>query len=192
MDAPRQDLPPLPLGHTGCGSCSLCCTVMKVELPEGDKPEGQPCQHLCSSGCGCSIYASRPAPCRDFECVWLVSQRVPEVAMPAALRPDRVGVAMEVNSAGTLIAHCKYPGSWKRPGIREWLIEQTSRAIVLLDCGPDSAWLLKPDGSTDPVFFIGIDPITNNRLYGHIGGGKGHEHSMPEVVDRPASAPALG
>jgi hypothetical protein len=79
-----------------------------------------------------------------------VSQRWPKLAMPAALRPDRVGVAMEVNSSGTLIAHCKYPGSWKRPGIREWLIEQTSRAIVLLDCGPDSAWLLKPDGSTDP------------------------------------------
>lgn len=168
MDAPAQDLPPLPEGHSGCGSCSLCCTVMKVEMPERDKPEGEPCWHLCSKGC--SIYPRRPDPCRGFECVWLVSQRMADLAMPKELRPDRCGVAMEVNNCGTLIAHCKYPGSWKRPGIREWLIEQTSRAVVMIDCGPDSAWLLKRDGTVDPVHFMGVDPITNNRLYAHVGG----------------------
>jgi len=169
-----MDAPPGPPPNPGsCGSCSLCCTVMKVEMPpEEPKPWGKPCQHLCSKGPGCSIYRDRPVACRDFECFWLTSQRWPALALPSGLRPDRCGVVVTVNSSGSIIVHCQYPASWKRSPIREWLVEKAAQTIVIIDHhGSDDALLLNPDGQTDPIFFLGIDPTTNNRLYGHVAGG---------------------
>src|SRR5215831_13686041 len=54
-----------------CGTCSLCCYVLKVDALE--KAADIWCKH-CRPGCGgCSIYAERPSVCRGFACQWLVS-----------------------------------------------------------------------------------------------------------------------
>lgn len=50
-----------------CGECVACCTVMRIEVL--GKEAGVPCQHLTASGCG--IYATRPEPCRQYQCLWL-------------------------------------------------------------------------------------------------------------------------
>ena len=92
----------------GCGGCSLCCKVMGVV--ELKKPGGVWCEHaepLAACG-GCTVHASRPPTCRDFECVWLQSQhrRHGESAMPQELRPDRCGVIFDVLKDGAgLVAH---------------------------------------------------------------------------------------
>lgn len=68
--------------NRSCGSCTACCTTMRVE--ELDKPVGVTCQHVCKSGC--SIYESRPSGCVNWECVWLQS------SMADGLRPDKMGL----------------------------------------------------------------------------------------------------
>ena len=69
--------------YRGCGTCTACCTVLDV--PELDKPEGVPCQHLTDQGCG--IYEDRPEACRNFKCGYLL--RIDD--WPTRMRPDQSG-----------------------------------------------------------------------------------------------------
>lgn len=57
-----------------CGTCSLCCKLMAV--PDVT-PHNEWCRH-CTPGKGCGIYDRRPEPCRQFDCLWLMSDKVPE------------------------------------------------------------------------------------------------------------------
>lgn len=52
-----------------CGSCSLCCKVLRIA--ELDKPKDAWCPNF-KTGAGCTIYADRPPSCRSFNCRWLV------------------------------------------------------------------------------------------------------------------------
>lgn len=151
-------------GPLRCGACTLCCTVMKVTMPAEVKPAHQTCRH-CSEK-GCAIYAVRPEICAVFQCFWLGSQSVPGWALDPALRPDRCGVVVDMNSAGTIIAHCHRPASWKREPIHAWLLAMAARTNVMLELGGATA-LLRADGSTVALTCIGVDPTTNNRLYVH-------------------------
>lgn len=144
-----------------CGSCTLCCTLMRVAM-EPPKPERETCAH-CSAG-GCAIYDQRPEGCSGFQCLWLGSQRVTQLALPAAMRPDRTGVVIDLNAAGTVIAHCERPASWKREPMRAWLLKHARRTNVILEV-PGGAELLSADGSTEALARVGVDPGTNNRLY---------------------------
>lgn len=72
-----------------CQDCDGCCRVLEVK--ELNKPLGVPCQHLGATlfGSGCTIYAERPEPCKQYVCLWLDSQRRPGTERFAAdLRPD--------------------------------------------------------------------------------------------------------
>jgi hypothetical protein len=51
-----------------CGECGLCCKLLAVD--EIGKPAHVWCEHF-SPGTGCTIYETRPAACRTFECLWL-------------------------------------------------------------------------------------------------------------------------
>lgn len=147
--------------NRACGTCTLCCTVMKVTM-EPPKPARTPCRH-CSKG-GCAIYADRPEPCATFECVWLASGRLMDTAMPAALRPDRSHVVLEINSKGYIIAHCHRPAAWKREPMHSFLCRMASQTRVLIE--PEGEVLfLSPDGSTRPMVLVGINAETNERLY---------------------------
>lgn len=73
-----------------CGTCRLCCKLLAVN--EISKPRCQWCTY--ASVAGCDIYGQRPQSCRDFECVWLQSQRK-ERPLPLALRPDQCGVVLD-------------------------------------------------------------------------------------------------
>lgn len=78
-----------------CGSCTACCTVLKIEEPL-NKPAMEPCKHLCDKGCG--IYADRPKVCQTFECLWLASQgfRDPDTRFPKVMRPDACGLMLRL------------------------------------------------------------------------------------------------
>lgn len=52
-----------------CGSCSLCCKLLPIAAL--DKPHDRWCIHCRPSAGGCTIYESRPQPCRSFDCFWL-------------------------------------------------------------------------------------------------------------------------
>src|SRR5712671_5304836 len=55
----------------GCGECSLCCKLIRVDALA--KAPGTWCAHCAPGSGGCKIYESRPAECRDFYCAWMVS-----------------------------------------------------------------------------------------------------------------------
>lgn len=50
-----------------CGTCSLCCTVLRVD--ELGKRAGDDCTHQCGDK-GCGIYETRPQICRNYQCLW--------------------------------------------------------------------------------------------------------------------------
>jgi hypothetical protein len=136
---------------------------MKVTTPDVVKPAHQACEHCTMQGCG--IYADRPETCATFQCLWLASQQVEQLALPATMRPDRCGVVIDLNAAGTVLAHCEFPASWKAEPMRGWLTGMAVRGHnVLLENKEGTRWL-GADGSTHALRFIGIDPVSNCRVY---------------------------
>lgn len=157
-----------PLPEKACGTCTLCCTLMRVEFDDpNEEPKEwmQPCKHLCKAG-GCGIYTNRPTACRVFECVWLASQRFPDVALSKSDRPDRSGIVMDVNSKDITVVHCQTPQAYKRP--RNWelimkLIRKGNK--VTIEHGNGDVSVVEQDGSTTPLKYIGVDPDTNESMY---------------------------
>jgi hypothetical protein len=89
----------------------LCCKVLII--PEVNSPRGEWCQHY-RPGRGCSIYETRPAPCRGFLCTWLLH---PEFGDD--WRPDIAGFFMweqPVPNGRRLILEvdADRPQHWKR------------------------------------------------------------------------------
>lgn len=151
-------------GPASCGSCTLCCSVMKVAMVP-TKPARTACAHCTSEGC--EIYSTRPKPCRAFQCFWLFSQGQP-YALPEEARPDRCGVVIEANSAGNLIAHSDRPASWMRPEIFPRLVSMAELTVVMIEDGR-STQLLGRDGRLEALEFVGLSPDTNERLYRRTG-----------------------
>ena len=117
-----------------CQSCNLCCKLL--DIPVLEKPAGQWCGH-CDQGTGCTIYDTRPAPCREFTCLWLGSQKTPK-PLPAALRPDRAGIMFYyVNSFRELngVTDTERPGAWRAPVVQSLLaaVSRTGRTIIFRD-----------------------------------------------------------
>ena len=95
-----------------CGSCNLCCKLPEIAVL--DKPEGQWCNH-CAIGQGCTIYESRPAPCRAFACLWLESQGEKH-PLPPELRPDRCKMVLTFTpDRKDVLGYCDpaSPDAWK-------------------------------------------------------------------------------
>ncbi|MEE8167216.1 MAG: hypothetical protein V3T64_16740 [Myxococcota bacterium] len=67
-----------------CGSCSLCCTLLRVD--ELHKVAGEDCIHQRGTA-GCGIYETRPPICRGYRCLWL------QGGLEDDERPDRTGAS---------------------------------------------------------------------------------------------------
>jgi hypothetical protein len=77
------------------------------------KPAGVWCQHYAAFK-GCTIYETRPLPCRAFKCTWLLNDEFGE-----EWRPDRAGFFMwsqEVPNGSRLVVEVDtdQPASWRR------------------------------------------------------------------------------
>lgn len=153
-------MPNAALSAHRCGACTLCCTVMRVAM-DPPKPDYVTCQHCTSAGCG--IYDFRPEPCRGFQCLWLASQQIRALALPGAMRPDRCGVAIDLNEAGSVMAHCEREESWRREPMQSWLLKHAQKTNVILEL-PSGAELLRPTGKTEKLRKVGVNP-SGNRLY---------------------------
>ena len=58
--------------NRSCGTCTLCCEILKIRRGPVKKPAYVPCVH-CKIGSGCTIHESRPDVCRDFSCAYLLN-----------------------------------------------------------------------------------------------------------------------
>lgn len=72
-----------------CDGCNVCCVALPIR--EFDKAPDAPCDKLCDGGC--SIYPRRPKVCREFYCLW----RMTEAWLPDWLEPSRCGFAISFN-----------------------------------------------------------------------------------------------
>lgn len=75
-----------------CGSCSLCCSVLRVD--ELKKLGGVDCQHQCSGG-GCGIHETRPQICRSYRCLWLTG------GLEDDDRPSQLGAIVDILTHGS-------------------------------------------------------------------------------------------
>lgn len=73
-----------------CGGCTQCCKLPPIPGPPLFKPAGVRCKHA-RTGKGCSIYATRPFPCRAWACRWLADTET--AGMP---RPDRCHYVIDI------------------------------------------------------------------------------------------------
>jgi hypothetical protein len=76
-----------------CGACNACCVIPLIDCAELEKPFRLPCPHLCGN---CSIYASRPQVCRQFECLYRQSDWL---AADPQNRPDVLGIMFSATAA---------------------------------------------------------------------------------------------
>ncbi|HXI99870.1 MAG TPA: hypothetical protein VNH44_01525 [Micropepsaceae bacterium] len=84
--SPNPDLVP----GRDCGTCTICCQALKIDVPELKKLAAVLCLH-CSKGAGCRIYETRPPVCRDWYCGWRRLRYLNE-----DWRPDRCGVLIDI------------------------------------------------------------------------------------------------
>lgn len=125
-----------------CQDCTGCCTVFEVK--EVDKAFGEPCKHLGPTlfGPGCQIYNERPDACKRYVCLWLDSQRRPEVERFAEeLRPDVSKVVLGWPwgiDRETLFVY-PYPGhddAWRKPAVADVLkrtLDRGGKVVVVLN-----------------------------------------------------------
>jgi hypothetical protein len=95
-----------------CGACTACCTVMGVS--ELKKKNYQRCCYLTER---CSIYAARPAGCRDWSCNWLLGI----LEGDERRRPDNFGLMFTNELKGDkviLTAYEVWEGASKQPKAR--------------------------------------------------------------------------
>lgn len=74
-----------------CGTCSLCCTILRVD--ELAKPAGRDCIHQRGPH-GCGIHATRPPICRAYRCLWL------QGGLEDGERPDATGGVVDLETTG--------------------------------------------------------------------------------------------
>lgn len=112
----------------------MCCKLPGVESMS--KPMHQWCDQ-CAIGKGCRIYETRPQDCRNFVCLWLSNE-----SMPEELRPDRSRVIFYEPPVQPLpdttidlmvLEDPQEPGRWKRGAIAkaiDYLLSQKLRLCV--------------------------------------------------------------
>jgi hypothetical protein len=133
-----------------CEGCDLCCSAPPIH--EMNKPPGVPCIHLDGEpGQSCSIYAKRPQVCRQFQCLWRMSdQWLPEWA-----KPSEIGFMLSFNRLdrfpGVVTAHPdpKRPDAWRSiwgQTILSTLATQWN-CIVAIGTAPWTGHVVCPDGS---------------------------------------------
>ena len=73
-----------------CGSCTVCCKALRINVPELKKLAGVLCEH-CTEGVGCKIYETRPPVCAGWHCGWRGMRYLGD-----DWRPDRCGVLIGI------------------------------------------------------------------------------------------------
>lgn len=119
-----------------CAQCDACCTVLNIE--ETQSPMFSTCRHVRAEG-GCGIYATRPQPCRDANCSWLLGH----YGLTGAHRPDRFGVVVWTGESllggGEPAIHVaeSTPGAFSKPDVRLLIRELSTRGVPVLEIRRD-------------------------------------------------------
>jgi hypothetical protein len=135
--------PPTIVPGRECGTCTLCCKLMRV--PELEKPPDKWCPN-CAIGKGCKIYEVRPPVCRQFLCVYLLDSTMGEYWKPSHSR-----IILSNSVATVLRVHVDpdRPDVWRREpyysDLKKWSANALrASSIVALFVG-DNLTVIFPD-----------------------------------------------
>jgi hypothetical protein len=129
-----------------CGDCTLCCKVMAIE--QLAKPAGSWCPH-CNPRRGCLTYATRPAECQTFSCLWLVDNR-----LDPHWKPSKSRFVLTTSEDGIEI-RCDpgFPDAWRkepyRSEIREWAVSGEAHDVTVVVMTGQKMILVTPDREFD-------------------------------------------
>jgi hypothetical protein len=131
-----------------CGSCSLCCKVLRVD--ELQKPMGVWCSHF-RSGTGCGIHGSHPPSCNNYQCLWILSP-----TMPDSVRPDRCKVVMSIDDGDRRIiarADPGHPDAWRQQPVygqlKAWATAYWFKGRSIYAMVGKRMWLITPKEDVD-------------------------------------------
>jgi hypothetical protein len=133
--------PVIPVAGRSCGDCAMCCKLGTIQ--EVNKPDGQWCQH-CSTRTKCDIYATRPAVCADYYCVYMLGD------LSEDWRPtkSKLMVSAMLDGSLTISVDASRPDAWKKEPyfslIRQWSGQRPVKVFVGLH-----GFVVRPDGIDD-------------------------------------------
>ena len=87
----------------------LCCKLPRIDALS--KPAGKWCQNA-KVGTGCTIYETRPTPCRNFRCEWLYNSLLGDHWAPLKAK---FYISAEGPNQTMIFVDPAYPASWKAP-----------------------------------------------------------------------------
>lgn len=129
-----------------CGDCTLCCKVMAIEHLA--KPASSWCPH-CKPGRGCLIYPERPEERRNFNCLWLVNDRLDQ-----RWRPSKSRLVLTTSDDGIEV-RCDpgFPDAWRkepfRGEIQQWAASGETRDVTVVVVIGQRMILVTPDREFD-------------------------------------------
>jgi hypothetical protein len=129
-----------------CGDCTLCCKVMAIEALA--KPVSTWCPH-CNPGRGCQVYADRPAECRSFSCLWLVSDQLEQ-----HWKPNKSKLVLTTSEDGIEV-RCDpgFPDAWRkepfRSDIHQWAVSGEAEDMTVVVIVGQKMILVAPDREFD-------------------------------------------
>jgi len=138
-----------------CGSCMLCCTVMRVD--ELNKPSGVTCSHAVA-GSGCTIRDQRPRSCRRFFCGWRLDPNIDSL-----WKPEISGFLLTISlryAALLVMVDPARPFAWRMQPyhgrLREWAAGafKENKRIVAMVAG--EATVILPDRDVS-IGMLGLD-----------------------------------
>ncbi len=148
-----------------CGTCSLCCTILRVD--ELAKPAGRDCVHQRGPH-GCAIHATRPPICRSYRCLWL------QGGLEDDERPDATGGVVDLEPTGVglrLAIREGRPGAFDASPALQAIAERyrASMPVRITDTGdvsdPDRPFrVLLADGAEQRVAGERIDVYQHGAL----------------------------
>jgi hypothetical protein len=146
---------PLVPGRT-CGSCMLCCTVMRVD--ELNKSAGVTCSYA-AAGSGCTIREHRPHSCRRFFCGWRLDPNIDSL-----WKPNICGFLLTISlryGSMLVMVDPTRPLAWKTQPyygrLKEWSVRafMENKRIVAIVAGGEATVIL-PDRDV-PIGVLGSD-----------------------------------
>ena len=108
-----------------CDGCTECCYSLPINESEFVKQEGVMCTH-CDKGC--TIYDTRPESCKEFNCVYLVTNT------DESLRPDKTNVIFEMIYTKIYLALVRkeFLDSWRTKLITDYINKLNEEGISVV------------------------------------------------------------
>lgn len=123
-----------------CDGCAACCTVIGVK--ELEKAPYEPCSKARKGGLGgCVEYATRPAGCRSYECLYSMG------FLAVSERPDRIGILVDAAKLDSqlalqmgiqaLVVRETYPGAAETAEGRRFIDGLSAKHVLIITCYRD-------------------------------------------------------